>query len=382
MRLAAILLAMLLRMLLPILFPILGPMLSPLRASTFMPPRAAMLSPLLAPVLSSMSAPRLSSRLSSVLGRKLSPTLSWMVSWILMAMRRRSQNIGSRRRGPRPPRAESVAHTPDPDRSPCTQMHGREIWFRRARARTVKSSGFPPRTPALQVDPVSGCRRFRIFINRALWRGSMLVLPRKRPHCCGVANMTRCATSSRYFLMQRHRLRSNFWSGPGQTTAQGLACVRVDSSQAQFCVLSLAGGWQTRIHGDMRLCAWEGFGANARLATVTSRSAICFTIGPSGNPTRLRAKIACHREGRHPNRGKNLFHAQSCQSRCASVQRIGAPYLQTSRKKMPRPNDRHPVDADMVVTFLGADRTRQSRRPDRPRRIYFRSPWCEAIAGA
>src|SRR6516165_7437185 len=224
--------------LLPMLLPMLGAMpksvamLSPLRASTLSPPlaprlssllapvllpmllpmlgampkSAAMLSPLLAPVLSSLLAPRLSSllapRLSSVLGRKLSPTLSWMVSWILVAMRRRSQNIGSRRRGPRPPRAESVAHTPDPDRSPCTQMHGREIWFRRARARTVRSSGFPPRTPALQVDPVSGCRRFRIFINRALWRGSMLVLPRKRPHCCGVANMTRCATSSRYFLMQ------------------------------------------------------------------------------------------------------------------------------------------------------------------------------------
>src|SRR6516164_8788403 len=257
MRLAAILLAMLLRMLLPILFPILGPMLSPLRASTFSPPlaprlsplrapvllpmllpmlgampkSAAMLSPLLAPVLSSMSAPRLSSplaprlssRLSSVLGRKLSPTLSWMLSWILVAMRRRSQNIGSRRRGPRPPRAERVAHTP-PDRSPRTQMLGREIWFRWPRARTVRSMRVPPRTPALQTDPVSGCRCLGcVFINPALWRGSMLVLPRKRPHCCGVAKTTRYATSGRYFLMQRHRLRSNFWSGLGQTTAQGLA---------------------------------------------------------------------------------------------------------------------------------------------------------------
>src|SRR5215472_3182569 len=91
--------------------------------------------------------------------------------------------------------------------------------------------------------------------------------------------------------MQRHRLRSNFWSGPGQTTAQGLACVRVDSSQEQFCVSSLAGGWQTRIHGDMRLCAWEGFGANERLAAVTSRNTICFIIGPSDDPTRPRAKL-------------------------------------------------------------------------------------------
>jgi len=158
-----------------------------------------------------------------VLGRKLSPTLSWMLSWILVAMRRRSQNIGSRRRGPRPPRAERVAHTP-PDRSPCTQMLGREIWFRWPRARTVRSMRVPPRTPALQTDPVSGCRCLGcVFINPALWRGSMLVLPRKRPHCCGVAKTTRYATSGRYFLMQRHRLRSNFWSGLGQTTAQGLA---------------------------------------------------------------------------------------------------------------------------------------------------------------
>jgi hypothetical protein len=41
----------------------------------------------------------------------------------------------------------------------------------------------------------------------------------------------------------------------------------------------------------MRLCAWEGFGANARLAVVTSRTTICFIIGPSGDPTRLRVKI-------------------------------------------------------------------------------------------
>src|SRR6516165_12091180 len=80
--------------------------------------------------------------------------------------------------------------------------------------------------------------------------------------------------------MQRHRLGSNFWSGLGQTTAQRLGWVRVDSSHEQFCVLSLAGGSQTRIHGDMILCAWEGFGANARLAAVTSRRAICFIIGP------------------------------------------------------------------------------------------------------
>src|SRR5215472_19116979 len=112
----------------------------------------------------------------------------------------------------------------------------------------------------------------------------------------------------------------------------------------------------------MRLCAVEKFGANERLAAVTSRSAICFIVGPSGNPTRLRAKIVRHREERHPNRGKNPFHAQSCQSQCASVRRIGAPCLQTSRKKTPRPNDRYSVDADMVATLLGADRMRQSRR--------------------
>src|SRR5262245_1103591 len=86
--------------------------------------------------------------------------------------------------------------------------------------------------------------------------------------------------------MQRHRLGSNFWSGLGQTTAQGLVWVRVDPSQEQFCVLSLAGGSQTRIHGDMRLCAWEEFGANERLAAVTSRSTICFIIGPPDDPTR------------------------------------------------------------------------------------------------
>src|SRR6516165_2225290 len=269
MRLAAILLAMLLRMLLPILFPILGPMLSPLRASTFSPPLAPRLSPLRAPVLlpmllpmlgampksvamlsplraSTLSpplAPRLSSLLAPVLlpmllpmlgampksaamlSPLLAPVLSSMsaprlssplarrLSWILVAMRRRSQNIGSRRRGPRPPRAERVAHTP-PDRSPCTQMLGREIWFRWPRARTVRSMRVPPRTPALQTDPVSGCRCLGcVFINPALWRGSMLVLPRKRPHCCGVAKTTRYATSGRYFLMQRHRLRSNFGLG-------------------------------------------------------------------------------------------------------------------------------------------------------------------------
>src|SRR5215467_5045093 len=122
MRLAAMRLPMLLR----ILLWILGPRLSPPLAST--------LSPLFGPKLSLLlPAPRLSSRLASVL-------LS-MLLWILGSMRRRPQNIGSRLRGPRPPRAERVAHTPDPDKSPCTQMHGREIWFRCARARTVSVSG-------------------------------------------------------------------------------------------------------------------------------------------------------------------------------------------------------------------------------------------------
>ena len=166
--------------------------------------------------------------------------------------------VAKHRIAPKRPAATPRRKSCAPARSRHVPMHAnarQRDWFRCARARTVRSSGFPPRTPALQVNPVSGCRWFRVLINPAPWRGSMLVLPRKRPHCCGVANTTRYATSSRYFLMQRHRLRSNFWSGPGQTTAQGLACVRVDSSQEQFCVLSLAGGWQThtRRHETLRV---------------------------------------------------------------------------------------------------------------------------------
>src|SRR5215813_7853425 len=187
MRLAAILLPMLLR----ILLRILGPMPSPLLASTLSPPLAPRLSSLPASRLSSLLASRLSSlpasmlsllpasrlsslpasmlsslpasmlsslpasMLSSLLEPRLSSTLSWMLSWILGSMRRRPQKIKSRRRGPRPPRAERVAHPPGPDTSPCTQMHGREIWFRCARARTVRPMRVPPR---IQADPVSWCR--------------------------------------------------------------------------------------------------------------------------------------------------------------------------------------------------------------------------------
>src|SRR5262245_10005595 len=89
-----------------------------------------------------------------------------------------------------------------------------------------------------------------------------------------------------------------------------------------------------------------------------------------------------HREQPLPNRDKNPFHAQSSQSPCATVQRIGAPYLQTSRKTMHRPNDRYSVDGGTAATLLGADHMRQSRRPDRSRRIYFRSPWYRAIGVA
>src|SRR5215813_566474 len=76
-----------------------------------------------------------------------------------------------------------------------------------------------------------------------------------------------------------------------------------------------------------------------------------------------------HREERLPNRGKSPFHAQSYRSQCATVPRIGAPYLQTSRKRMHRPNDRYSVDGDTAATLLGA-------------RIYFRSQWYRAIGVA
>src|SRR5262249_14822000 len=53
-----------------------------------------------------------------------------------------------------------------------------------------------------------------------------------------------------------------------------------------------------------------------------------------------------------------------------------------SRKTMHRPNDRYSVDGDRAATLLGADHMRQFRRPDRSRRIYFRSPWYPAIGVA
>src|SRR5262249_48657218 len=160
MRLAAILLLILLLMLLPMLLPILlpilllilGPRLSLLVAAMLLPTPSPLLwstlSPLLAPGLSSLLASMLSRRLSSLPASKLSSMLSSLpasrlsstLSWSLAPMRRRPQNRKSRQRGLRPPRAENVAPTPDPDKSPCKQMHGREIWFRYARARTIRSS--------------------------------------------------------------------------------------------------------------------------------------------------------------------------------------------------------------------------------------------------
>src|SRR5262249_2063546 len=98
------------------------------------------LSPPLAPGPSSLSASMLSSRLLSRLSSLPASRLSSLLSWILAPLRRRPQNRKSRRRGLRPPRAKKVAPTPDPDKSPCKQIHGREIWFRYARARTIRSS--------------------------------------------------------------------------------------------------------------------------------------------------------------------------------------------------------------------------------------------------
>ena len=164
------------------LSPILATMLSPMLASVLLPmlaPRlssllASMLSSLLGPMLSSMLAPRLSpmlasmlswmlwsmlwSMLSSMLASLLASILSWMLWWILGPMRRRRQNIGSRRRGPRPPRAERVAHTPDPDRPACTQMHGGQKWFRCANADRHIDQGC---RKTLRTHPVLGCWCFR-----------------------------------------------------------------------------------------------------------------------------------------------------------------------------------------------------------------------------
>jgi hypothetical protein len=147
MRLGAMLVPMLSPMLGPMLSPMLGPRLAPMLSSML----ASRLSPLLAPRLSSLLAPRLSPllaprlspllapRLSPLLAPRLSSMLSWMLSWILGPMQRRTQNIGSRRRGLRPLRVQRLAHTPDPDRPACTQMHGGQKWFRCARTRTVRS---------------------------------------------------------------------------------------------------------------------------------------------------------------------------------------------------------------------------------------------------
>src|SRR5260370_6287321 len=106
---------------------------------------------------------------------------------------------------------------------------------------------------------------------------------------------------------------------------------------------------------------------------VTSRSTICFIIGPSGDPAR-RALKSSVKPLLSANRDKNPFHAQSYQSQRASARRTGAPYLQTSRKRMRRPNDPHSVAGDMVATLLGADYMRLSLLQDRAHRIYFPSP--------
>src|SRR5262249_4779285 len=119
--------SMLSSMLWPRLLPMmLGPGLSPLLSSMLLP----MPSPILGRRLSSMFSSMLSSMLGPSLSSLLASRLSWMLSWILGPMRRRPQNIGSRRRGPRPLRAEKLAPTPDPDPPACTQMHGGQKWFR------------------------------------------------------------------------------------------------------------------------------------------------------------------------------------------------------------------------------------------------------------
>src|SRR5215831_338928 len=140
--------AMLLRILLPILGPMLSPMLarlSPILATMLSPMLASVLLPMLASVLLPMLAPRLSSLLASMLASLLASILSWMLWWILGPMRRRPQNIGSRRGGPRPPRAESVAYTPDPDRPACRQMRSGQKWFRCANADRQIDGGLPQR---------------------------------------------------------------------------------------------------------------------------------------------------------------------------------------------------------------------------------------------
>ncbi len=118
-----------------------------------------MLSSMLGPMLSPMLGPRLSPLLAPRLSPLLAPMLSSMLSWILGPMRRRTQNIGSRRRGLRPLRVQRLAHTPDPDRPACTQMHGGQKWFRCANAdRQIDQSC----RKTLRTHPVSGCWCFRI----------------------------------------------------------------------------------------------------------------------------------------------------------------------------------------------------------------------------
>jgi hypothetical protein len=72
------------------------------------------------------------------------------------------------------PRRQCCAHA----RSRQIPMHAnarqRDLVPLRASADRQIDAG----SPALQVDPVSGCRWWgRVLINPALWRGSMLVLP-------------------------------------------------------------------------------------------------------------------------------------------------------------------------------------------------------------
>src|SRR5262249_54488982 len=156
--LAPMLLLILSPMVAMMLSSMLGPRLSSLLASMLSSTLSSMLSSALSSMLSSLLASMLSSLLSPLLGPRLSLMLSWMLSWILGPMRRRPQNIGSRRRGPRPPRAERVAHTPDPDRPACTQMHGGQKWFRCANADRQIDQGY---RKTLRTHPVLGCWCFR-----------------------------------------------------------------------------------------------------------------------------------------------------------------------------------------------------------------------------
>src|SRR5215471_14954131 len=137
-------------MLLPILGPGLSSLLAPMLSSTFSPTLLPILGPKLSLLLSSMLLPILGPRLSSLLSSRLSPILgprpssllASRLSCVLGPMRRRPRNIGSPRGGPRPPRGQRLAYTPDPDPPACTQMHGARKWFRYALIRYQDAGAF------------------------------------------------------------------------------------------------------------------------------------------------------------------------------------------------------------------------------------------------